>query len=156
MVKSPLGRTKEVFTRWFQLGTFLPLMENGGNGEHRPWIFGNDTLTTYRVFAHLHTDLATYFLSAGTQCYAKNISVITPLAKRVLAGDPSTYDYLWCISTFFISPFTDNSTVKDITFPSGNSSNRWIYWFNQSMKYTTHLKLLNHSIVHSINFQHLY
>ena len=47
-----LGRTKEVFTRWFQLGTFLPLMENGGNGEHRPWIFGNDTLTTYRIFAH--------------------------------------------------------------------------------------------------------
>lgn len=37
---SKLGRTKEVFTRWFQLGSLLPLMENGGNGEHRPWIFG--------------------------------------------------------------------------------------------------------------------
>jgi alpha-glucosidase (family GH31 glycosyl hydrolase) len=31
----PLGRSKNVFIRWFQMGTFLPLMENGGNGEHR-------------------------------------------------------------------------------------------------------------------------
>ena len=56
----------------------------------------------------------------------------------MLSGEnPTTYDYLWCINTFFISPFTDNSTVKDITFPSGNSSNRWIYWFNQSMIFTS-------------------
>lgn len=61
-----LGRTVEVFTRWFQLGAFLPcvavvaaaaggvaadclaclhpppvpsLMENGGGKEHRPWKF---------------------------------------------------------------------------------------------------------------------
>ena len=81
--KSPLGRTKEVFTRWFQLGAFVPLMENGGSGEHRPWIFGNDTLDTYRTFANLHTDLAPFFLNIGTDCYSKNISVIRPLAERV-------------------------------------------------------------------------
>ena len=54
---SKLGRTKEVFTRWFQFGALMPFMENGGAGEHRPWVFGNDTLSTYRIFANLHTIL---------------------------------------------------------------------------------------------------
>ena len=45
-----LGRTKELFIRWAQLGAFSPLMENGGNMEHRPWKFDttNQTLDIYR------------------------------------------------------------------------------------------------------------
>jgi alpha-glucosidase (family GH31 glycosyl hydrolase) len=33
-----LKRTKVLFIRWAQLGALCPVMENGGNGEHRPWI----------------------------------------------------------------------------------------------------------------------
>lgn len=45
-----LGRTKELFIRWAQLGAFSPLMENGGNDEHRPWKFdsNNETLNIYK------------------------------------------------------------------------------------------------------------
>ena len=45
-----LGRTKELLIRWAQLGAFSPLMENGGNKEHRPWKFDttNQTLNIYR------------------------------------------------------------------------------------------------------------
>ena len=39
------GRTKELLIRWAQLGAFSPLMENGGNGEHRPWMFDNNNET---------------------------------------------------------------------------------------------------------------
>ena len=42
------GRTKELFVRWFQLGAFSPLMENGGYGEHRPWKYDNQTLEIYK------------------------------------------------------------------------------------------------------------
>lgn len=43
-----LGRTKELLIRWTQLGAFSPLMENGGNKEHRPWAFDNETLEIYK------------------------------------------------------------------------------------------------------------
>ena len=48
-----LGRTKELFIRWAQLGAFSPLMENGGNGEHRPWAFDNETLSIYKKYCWL-------------------------------------------------------------------------------------------------------
>lgn len=52
MGKGILGRTKQLLIRWAQLGAFSPLMENGGNQEHRPWIFDNQTLEIYRQYAH--------------------------------------------------------------------------------------------------------
>jgi alpha-glucosidase (family GH31 glycosyl hydrolase) len=128
---SKLGRTKLVFTRWFQLGTFLPLMENGGEGEHRPWVFGNDTLDIYRVFANIHTNLAPFFLNSGTDCYSKNMSVLRPLASRIFVKQPSTFDYV-INEMFYISPFTDNSTAKKLSFP-GDSTYKWVYWFNNSV-----------------------
>lgn len=44
-----LGRTKQLLIRWAQLGAFSPLMENGGDKEHRPWKFDNtnETLDIY-------------------------------------------------------------------------------------------------------------
>jgi len=49
--KGILGRTKQLLIRWAQLGAFSPLMENGGNQEHRPWMFDNQTLEIYRQYA---------------------------------------------------------------------------------------------------------
>jgi alpha-glucosidase (family GH31 glycosyl hydrolase) len=43
----PLGRSRELFLRWAQIGAFSPLMENGGNKEHRPWMFSQPNETTY-------------------------------------------------------------------------------------------------------------
>ena len=60
-----LGRTKELFIRWAQLGAFSPLMENGGNKEHRPWMFDDETLQIYRNFVNIHMALKPYFLTVG-------------------------------------------------------------------------------------------
>ena len=43
-----LGRSKQLLIRWAQLGAFSPLMENGGNKEHRPWAFDEETLEIYK------------------------------------------------------------------------------------------------------------
>ena len=41
------------------MGAFVPLMENGGNGEHRPWMFDNtnQTLDIYRTFVNIHMEM---------------------------------------------------------------------------------------------------
>ena len=49
--------TKEVLIRWTQLGAFCTLMENGGNGEHRPWMFDAETLNISRAFVQPHYKL---------------------------------------------------------------------------------------------------
>lgn len=129
----PFGRSKEVFIRWFQLGAFVPLMENGGNGEHRPWKFGNDVVETYRVFVNIHMNLVPFFLNAGAQCYAKNISVITPMSRKEPLA-PTTYDYV-LFDDIFVSPFTENGTIKSIVKFPGKSADSWSYWFNNSQIY---------------------
>jgi alpha-glucosidase (family GH31 glycosyl hydrolase) len=58
--------TKGNFLRWVQLGAMVPLMENGGNGKHAPWLFDEETADIYKTFAVLHTDLMPFFLTAGT------------------------------------------------------------------------------------------
>ena len=47
------GRDKDLFIRWAQLGAFSPLMENGGGGEHRPWMFDQQTNAIYNTFVWL-------------------------------------------------------------------------------------------------------
>lgn len=42
-------KDKELFLRWAQFGAFLPLMENGGGGEHRPWMYDDETTEIYKV-----------------------------------------------------------------------------------------------------------
>ena len=83
-------------------------------------MFGNDTLSIYRVFANLHTNLAPFFLNAGTECYSKNISVLKPLTSPIFTNQPSNFDYL-VHETLFVSPFTDNSTNIKLAFPGSKS-----------------------------------
>jgi alpha-glucosidase (family GH31 glycosyl hydrolase) len=65
-----------VFIRWAQVGAFSPLMENGGDGEHRPWIFDNDTGNneTTEIYADLvntHLSLAPYLYQSGNNALTK-------------------------------------------------------------------------------------
>lgn len=69
-------RTKEVLIRWAQLGAFVPFMENGGLGEHRPWMFGDDISQIYKKFVDIHYDLKPTFLSYASIAYANGVSVI--------------------------------------------------------------------------------
>jgi len=67
----PLGRTKQLFIRWAQMGAFVPLMENGGNGEHRPWMFDNtnQTLDIYRNFVNIHMEMV------WRECHSDSLSL---------------------------------------------------------------------------------
>ena len=93
---------KEVFIRSAQFNAFLPLMENGGNGEHRPWLIGctpmdNDcdqstetaeTLEIYSKFVLQHHRLAPLLLTKGNDALDNSNNeyghhtLITPLALK--------------------------------------------------------------------------
>jgi alpha-glucosidase (family GH31 glycosyl hydrolase) len=134
--KEPLGRSRELFLRWAQLGAFCSLMENGGNHEHRPWMFdqhfrsGNDTVNIYRKFVHAHHELIPYLSAAGAEAYATNKSIMTSLAPETI-WTPSTWDYLLG-KDIFVSPIVENVLSKVVEFPKGND---WVDYFNSSAVY---------------------
>ena len=72
-------KDKELFIRWAQLNAFLPLMENGGGGEHRPWMYDQETVNIYRKYVKEHHKLALYLLSIGSFAMDAKKSVIIPV-----------------------------------------------------------------------------
>jgi alpha-D-xyloside xylohydrolase len=69
---------KELFIRWAQLGALLPLMENGGGGEHKPWAYDDETTTSYRAFVALHSQLSYYLQTVGSVALEQGKSAISP------------------------------------------------------------------------------
>lgn len=137
-----LGRTKSLFIRWTQMAAFTSLMENGGDNEHRPWMFDqaygtNDTLEIYRTFVHIHLELLPYLLNAGTEAYNKGLPVLKPQSDYTLFT-PSTYNYkLW--NDIFVSPIIEDQLQQyQISFPKGDD---WVDWWNETKIYQGGTKL---------------
>lgn len=116
-------RELSLFIRWFQLGTFNPLMENGGNGQHTPWSYdapgATDITDLYREFVLIHMSLGPYFLTVGTLAFeTKNKSAMTfTSSDEYLLGND-----------IFVAIMTSNATSRTITFPPAVSG--WIDWFS--------------------------
>lgn len=139
-------KDKNLFVRWAQFGAFLPLMENGGGGEHRPWMYDQETVNIYRTFAQQHHRMAPYLLTSGTHAIATGTSTITPLAKRdesvpsYRSPQPSTYNYLLGPSILVhpvmneLSPpnhTTANVAVVLATFPDiDGKPTEWLDWWH--------------------------
>jgi len=126
------NRTKDVLIRWAQMGALCSLMENGGDGEHRPWMYDNQTLDIYRHYVYLHYELRPYLLDAGNTAYEHNMnySVMIPLAKKT-DFHPDTWQYmLW--KDLLVCPITNTDTTTQVSFPAGND---WVDWFNHSAVY---------------------
>jgi alpha-glucosidase (family GH31 glycosyl hydrolase) len=138
----PLGRTAELLLRWAGVNAFLPLFENGGDDEHRPWIFDQGTNSTfvtdsYRLLVAAHYELQPYLLAQGAAAYASNVSIITPQAPQVpyIELGPGKFalddisDFSWSLGPdYFVSPVTvSNVTMQLCTLPAGASwSNYWM------------------------------
>ncbi|XP_062507838.1 alpha-glucosidase 2-like [Corticium candelabrum] len=134
-----LGRSRTLFLRWMQLGAFSPLMENGGNKEHRPWMFepSNETTAIYKKYVSAHLMLMPYLLATGSKAYETRSSSITPLAKHdtfihKLIDDfkPTTYNYLLG-SDILVCPVINDPAIVDVTFPTGS----WVDFWNSSNVY---------------------
>jgi alpha-D-xyloside xylohydrolase len=116
----PLGRTKELFVRWAQLGAFSPIMENGGGGEHRPWIFDSETQSLYRVYTNLHYQLIPYLKAQALLAWAESRSMVT-------FTDKATYRYLLGPDVF-VAPVIESDNIVEVTFPA---EGRWVFLFDR-------------------------
>ncbi|MCS6818342.1 MAG: hypothetical protein NZ522_00220, partial [Chitinophagales bacterium] len=118
----PLGRTQDIFIRWAQFGAFCSIMENGGGGEHRPWIFGPDALRIYRKFTKLHHAMIPYLQASADSAWRLKKSIYTFL-------DRTNYRYLLG-SDLFIQPILKVPANNiNIELPQDG---KWIYLFDQT------------------------
>ena len=121
VIDPPFGRTVQLFTRWFQVGAFSPLMENGGDNEHRPWMFGDATLDNYRTFVDIHYELVPYMLTTGTNAYYGGWSMLKPLGIDLGPLPPSSHDYLLGTGAFPPMPLRAWVVVKPCGFAGGGA-----------------------------------
>jgi alpha-glucosidase (family GH31 glycosyl hydrolase) len=135
---------KELFIRWFQLSAFLPLMENGGGGEHRPWMYDDETVKLYRQYVTEHHRLAPYFHTIGAYAIEKQLSSMQPIALHesdladapdhaIPFPQPSTYSYLYN-NELLIHPVVmelENSSlaIVEMKFPALENGLRWLDWW---------------------------
>ncbi len=105
------GPSKEVFIRWTQLGTFCPLMENGGIGEHRPWMFDEQTLEIYKRYVLMHKALGPYLSEQSIGAWQDARSLITPLGRdRYLLG-----------KDILVAPITSPGGKRRVVLPEGSN-----------------------------------
>ncbi len=120
---------KDVFIRWSQLGALCPIMENGGNGEHRPWMYDDETLEIYRKYVFLHHALIPYIYSQAAYSYE--------LGKPTMRPQAGAYTYLLG-DDILVAPFYKAGNERTVVYPSGT----WIYLWDESKEYKAGIKKL--------------
>ena len=121
---------KDVFLRWAQLGAFCPIMENGGGGEHRPWMYDGEATDIYRKFVKLHYELIPYIQSQVAYSYERHLPTMRPTLGyyQYMLGDD-----------IFVAPMVEEGNERTIVFPAGE----WIYLFDESKTYKQGIKKLS-------------
>jgi alpha-glucosidase (family GH31 glycosyl hydrolase) len=133
----PLGRTKELFLRWTAIGALSSFMENGGNGEHLPWKFDNETTDIYRSWVNLHYQLVPYLYSEGTKVAIGHNGTLMRPCDDIEAL--FTYSYFFGPNIFVVPVFQDPSPqlTQRVWLPR-SSTNQWINYFNTSIIHKAH------------------
>mmetsp|Transcript_9418 Transcript_9418/g.25541 ORF Transcript_9418/g.25541 Transcript_9418/m.25541 type:complete len:256 (+) Transcript_9418:1143-1910(+) len=111
-------------------------MENGGDNEHRPWMFDspateNDTasaLNIYRTFVNIHYSLVSFFWSEGTQAFASGNSIL-----HAPSNDDEYSFTLGQNQDIFVAPMVDDANWRSILFPAGE---QWVDWWQPGVLYS--------------------
>jgi alpha-glucosidase (family GH31 glycosyl hydrolase) len=119
------GRSKELFIRWAQLGTFCGLMENGGGGEHRPWMFDQETEDIYHDLVEFRYETLVPYLMSNSEAYYNN--------EESLMQFFNNSDYSFMLGPdYFVAPFLEEGTNITVNFPAGFE---WIYLYDNAQVY---------------------
>ncbi|XP_045450289.1 myogenesis-regulating glycosidase-like [Melitaea cinxia] len=115
--------TKELFIRWVQANTFLPVMQY----SFAPWNFDNETITISKKYTDLHAAYAQEIYSAMRASVERGAPVTAPLWWL----DPRDADALQIWDEYLLGEnilvapvLTEGATSRDIYLPVGT-------WFEE-------------------------
>lgn len=120
--------TKELYLRWFQIGSFLPFfrVHSGKNTEMRePWRFGDDFLSTARKFLKLRYRLMPYYYGLAYEAHEKGYPIIrSPVWIDPFFEDDGHNSFLAGNSVMVI-PVRPGQTRISCNLPSGSWYSLW-------------------------------
>jgi alpha-glucosidase (family GH31 glycosyl hydrolase) len=124
---------KTVLLRWAQMGALMPIMENGGLDEHRPWMYDQETTDIYRYFAKLHHQLVPYLYSYDIDAHHSGISIVRPIGEgNEFDIDAWQNDWRYLLGEdIFVAALHENVPSREIAFPDG----LWIDYWDEDSQY---------------------
>lgn len=125
----------ELFTRWFEYGTFLPTLRIHGDRKHTEiWAFGKEAEAILAKYDRLRYQLIPYIYSLAKETYDTGAPFMRPLWMD-FPGDPKVAnlgtEYMFG-PAFLVAPVTEQGqTEKDVYLPAGAD---WFnYWTNKKV-----------------------
>jgi len=83
---------RELYTRWYQFGTFCPILRTHGCGVRREmWLMGNESMNTQIDFVNLRYRLLPYIYSTAGAVTHQNYTIMRSLVMD-FANDPKALD----------------------------------------------------------------
>ncbi len=123
--------TGELFTRWLQMGTFLPFMRAHTeihSPDQEPWSWGEPYLEINRRFIELRYRLLPYLYSAFWQCAQTGLPMVRPLLLHFQdeAAAHALDDQFLCGDALLVAPvIEEGATRRSVYLPSGTWHDFW-------------------------------
>ena len=126
----------ELYTRWFEYATFLPIMRtHGSRPENEVWSYGKQAEPILEKYLRLRYDLLPYIYSLGYRTWKTGAPFMQAL-PLMFPNDPNVTDlrdeYMFG-PAFLVAPVTDQgATSREVYLPAGTD---WYnYWTNERVK----------------------
>ncbi|MFZ0301228.1 MAG: TIM-barrel domain-containing protein [Terracidiphilus sp.] len=126
----------ELYTRWFEYATFLPVMRTHGSRKYNEvWSYGHEAEPILEKYLRLRYELMPYIYSLGYRTWLTGAPFMRALALD-FPGDPKVAEigdeYMFG-SAFLVAPVTDQGeTTKQVYLPAGTD---WYnYWTGERIK----------------------
>lgn len=126
----------ELFTRWFEYGTFLPIMRTHGSRKYNEvWSYGKQAEPILEKYLKLRYELMPYIYSLAHKTYETGSPFMRALFMD-FPNDPKVAnigdEYMFG-PAFLVAPVTEQgATSREVYLPSGTD---WYnYWTNQRVR----------------------
>jgi alpha-D-xyloside xylohydrolase len=123
----------ELFVRWFEYGTFLPIMRTHGSRKYNEvWSYGKQAEPILEKYLKLRYELMPYIYSLGHKTHEAGAPFMRALFMD-FPNDPAISDFgdeYMFGPAFLVAPVTDQGlAIKNVYLPAG--ADWYNYWTNE-------------------------